>query len=326
MMQIDYIDVWLYTLFGSLEGQAQNTPLVTSMLSHLAQQLSSPERMNYTVAGIIASVLADTLTIGGGRILSQHPSKFPPIFDSVLSIFAPIYVQVWKTVMHIMSVGFLMLDGQTVQQKLHEPAHAITQLVVRAGEFHTKLIFAQGKQMTEKYFIKYLYNNTKLTIISRLVEFVAVCTGHPEQDISSLTFSFWCEINALHDDGSKNKHVALVVLLIFRLFSGEEMPAQLSSQLLSVISILCKQCIHILIDSACCYCTLTRPGMYPEEMTEEDLSEATEEDEEFATFRREACDCIEYIYGVVGVRVLDVVAVGLSGMFGSNTSPRKKKR
>ena len=39
-----------------------------------------------------------------------------------------------------------------------------------------------------------------------------------------------------------------------------------------------------------------------------------EVDVEFIEFRREAGDCIEYIYAVVGSSVLDILALGLAGM------------
>ena len=55
--------------------------------------LSTPN-LNYIVAGSVASVLEDIFTIGGGKTLGQHPSKFAPLLDNMLSVFAPIYMKV----------------------------------------------------------------------------------------------------------------------------------------------------------------------------------------------------------------------------------------
>jgi hypothetical protein len=52
--------------------------------------------------------------------------------------------------------------------------------------------------------------------------------------------------------------------------------------------------------------------MYPADVLEDELSR-DDLDEEFFSFRREAADCIEYLYGVMGSAVLDVLAQALSG-------------
>jgi hypothetical protein len=77
-------------LFGPLHAQPQSPSLVVSMFSIL-----STPNLDYDVAGSIARVLEDILTVGGGKILAQNPSKFPPIFEGVLAVFAPIYIKVF---------------------------------------------------------------------------------------------------------------------------------------------------------------------------------------------------------------------------------------
>lgn len=60
--------------------------------------------------------------------------------------------------------------------------------------------------------------------------------------------------------------------------------------------------------------SLMNIAMFPADVSDEELNNSEDiDDEEFVDFRREASDCIEYVYGVAGSSILNVLGRGLTG-------------